>query len=370
MSTNKIDFVLRTTSPMFIAYPDNYDDKAKVSRTTKKPVLIGNSVAYLPYYPGNGFRGGLRRMAANRIATYLAETEGPIPGDLYNGLRCGAASGSPDKTALSIEEIARARKHAYMGLFGGGARIHESMYRVTDMNPIIETTVKLGIVPNSYKDLVLFRTEKETGEPQFVQPRQLVGERTSIRVDDLYRIEDFAGLMRVVSNPLETVAEHQRAIGTNKEDRKTDPAAKKADVGNMMTFEAIAEGTRMHFRIDLDRDLTSEQLGLLLLAFSDLFNENMFGGWVRVGMGKVRVESIKMTYNDETKYWDNLYNDESFVLPADVREYTDAAEKAIKGMKIAELADYFTDFSAGGKAEKKAKAQAKKAETEAEKSAA
>lgn len=58
-----IDVTLTLASPLYVAYPGNYDDTKKISYTTKLPVMIDGQLQYIPYYPANGFRGALRRKA-------------------------------------------------------------------------------------------------------------------------------------------------------------------------------------------------------------------------------------------------------------------------------------------------------------------
>ena len=354
---NTIDVVLTLASPMYVAYPDNYDDG--LSRTITKPVTIDGKKHEVPYYPANGFRGGLRRVIAGLICDHLKATECAVPGDLYNGLHCGASSGSPDQTAQSIEEIIRVRNHVYMGLFGGGARTHESMYAVSDMNPILDATIRTGSVPEKYREGYVAPLSTGDGGLSFLQPFQIIGKRHFLRVDDLYRVTDAELINRTVADPIATVNAHQAAVGLNKEDRKG--GAKKEDVANLQAFQTIAEGTPMHFRIDMKSDITQEQVGALLIALESLFVENYFGGVGRQGMGKVRVREMTLQVGSETLAWEEsaLYRGEDFALPASAAPFVDAAKEAIGNIRMADIAPFFEDFSAGKKADAKAKKAAK-----------
>jgi CRISPR type IV-associated protein Csf2 len=355
-----IDVVLSLTSPLYVAFPDN-QDKENISRTTKTPFMVDGRVQYVPIYPANGFRGGLRRKAAYRLGNHFKANEGPIPGDLYLGLSCGASSGSPDQTALSVEEILRARENVYMGLFGGGARLHQSMYRVSDLLPIIDTTIRAGAVPEFCREKIQAKASRESAVgPEYAGPWELLGSRTSIRVDDLYRVMNPAEIANTVADPIQSVARYQAAVLANKKGRKDDDEA-KSDVANMMGIETIAAGVPFHFRIDLDVAADDAKLGLLLLCLSDLFSENAFGGWVRCGFGKVRVESMHVQFDDALMKWDQFYDDNgSFELPTEATPFVQAANAAIGNLKIADMAEFFEDFSAGAKAKQKADAKAKK----------
>lgn len=361
---NHIEVVLTLTSPMHVAYPENRVNN--VSLTTKQGVFLDGQMRQLPIYPANGFRGGLRRKAAARVMQHLVATEGAIPGNLYIGLTCGASSASPDSTPVSIEEIIRVRGAAYTGLFGGGGRIHRSMYRVSDMMPIIEETLVTGMVPASCAELVQPKPSYN-GEPgKHIRAYELCGERTSIRVDDLFRVMRPDEIQSCVADPIQTVSHHQQQVSGNNQDRKEakDSGEKvtKTDSANMMTYETVSAGVPFYFRIDLDRDMPAATLGLLLLSLSDLFVENAFGGWVRCGMGKVSVKSMKVNFNDCDYVWQDFYGQDGvFTLPAEAASLIDAAKEAIALTTTAQLADFFADFSAGKKQEKLDKAKQKKA---------
>lgn len=355
-----IDVVLSLASPLYVAYPDNQDKSANISRTTKTPLMADGRMQYLPCYPANGFRGGLRRKAMSRLVSHFKANEGAISGDLYLGLSCGANSGSPDQSPLSIEEILRARDNVYMGLFGGGARLHSSMYRVSDMLPILQATVSAGAVPAYCLDKVQAKPPKEGSVgPEYIKAWELTGSRTSIRVDDLFRVTNPQEIVDGVNDAIGIVGKHQGAVLANREGRKEGDG--KSDVANMMGIETVAAGVPFHFRIDLDNAADEAKLGLILLGLSDLFQENAFGGWVRCGFGKVRVENIRVSFDDVEYKWDQFYGERGvFELPADAASFVSAANEAIAGLKIADMTGFFDDFSADAKAKKKADVKAKK----------
>lgn len=353
---NSINVVLTLASPLYLAYPGNYSEG--LSRTITKPVTVGGRKHDVPYYPANGFRGAFRRAIADRICDNLKATESAVPGDLYTGLHCGASSGSPDGSASTIEEIVRVRKHVYMGLFGGGARTHESMYSVSDMNPILDVTVSAGCVPECYREEYVVPQLKD-GAVNFLLPYQIIGQRHFLRVDDLYRVNNVDQIVRTVDNPVETVTAHQIAVGISLEGRKG--GATKEDVSNLQSFQTVAEGTPMHFGIDMKADITAGQVGALLLALQDVFIENYFGGAGRQGMGRVNVCEIAADVGGEMFVWNGpaLYSRGEFTLPAEAGRFVDVAKAEIGAIRIADIAPFFEDFSAGKKAEAKAKKTAK-----------
>lgn len=383
MTATIIDINLTLTSPLHVAFPDNQEERngRKICHTTKKPIVdvgieASNRATMVPYFPANGLRGGLRRKAAARVMERLCQGESRVTALLYLGLTCGASSGSPDQTALSIEELLRARRNVYMGLFGGGARLIQSAYRVSDINPVIDLTVKTGVVPAACADRVVARPAKEEGGRQSylaaweltpnLNNSQSYGLLNLIRVDDVYRVMRDDEIARFVMNPTESVAAHQATVGMNVDERKAG-AASKEDVANMMVFETVAAGTPMHFRVTLAPAASEAQAGLLLLSLADLIQENSMGGFGRIDCGRFRVDTINIQLGDnlggEKVSVADCREGSEFRLPesAVITRLTDAANVGLQELSIEEMQGYFTDFSAGAKEAKKAEKKAKSA---------
>lgn len=371
-----IDVILTLTSPMHVAFPDNQiklkgEGGKKLSQTTKKPVIDKGRAEYVPFFPANGLRGGLRRKAASYVMGHLCEKESTISSSLYLGLSCGASSGSPDQTALSVEEILRAKRNVYMGLFGGGARLIASAYRVSDINPVIDLTVKTHMVPDYCRELVTAR--KTTGnEPEFLSSWELTknGTMSPIRIDDVYLVKDGASIQRYMTNPVESVARHQELVGLNRAARTESEGTVKVvkeDVANMMAIETVATGTPMHFRITLAPDATEAQIGMMLYALTDLIRENSLGGMGRIDCGRFRVDTIKIQLGsslaNESIDIADCQEGAEFSLPdtAMITHLLEAADAGLSALTVAEMQSYYTDFSADKKAAKKAEGKAKAA---------
>jgi CRISPR type IV-associated protein Csf2 len=364
-----IDVTLKLTSPLHLAYPGNAEkdrEGRNVSRTFKKTVLVGGTPVGVPCVPGNGLRGALRRKAAARLMSHLCEGDQSIPADLYLGLTCGASSGSPDSTPLSVEELLRARQNIYMGVFGGGARLLQSTYRVSDINPVLKDTLEAGVVPTFCADYVQPKARREPGaDAQFVRPWELLDLFNPIRKDDVVKVARVAELRAAVG--ASAVAEYQATVARLNAERKAESTGKET-VANLMQIEALCAGTPMHFRIDLrfaPPELTEKYIGMLLLCLSDLFNENALGGWCRAGMGQYRVDTLRVSAEGNRQEWTDLYTDDVFRLPETLTGCIIAAEEALQSVTTAEMIGYFTDFSAAKKATAKAKARSERSVAEA-----
>lgn len=339
---SSINVILKTISPLHVAFPEGKNE------TTKLKIVVhgdakNESIRYddIPIYPANGFRGSLRRAAANRILKHLNEHMGPVRIPVYLGLQCGASSGQPksyDKaveSGLKMRMAKLARTHVYMGLFGGGDGLHRSAYSVSDMVPILQSTVSLNMVPN------LYPATQGNG-------RDLLAHRTSIRVDDINMDrKPVDELVNVIEGGQNAIITHQLDVSSNATDRRDsgNTNVKKTDVQNMMGIEVIAPGTPMHFSVNIAPAATDAQIGLLLISLADIFNQNQFGGWIRCGFGKVRVEKIQFNSSEgDEMIWENhelLDNESRFAWPSDVDHLIEAANEEISAINMDDLINFF-----------------------------
>lgn len=348
---NRIDLILRTTSPWHVAYPDNGEKEKSeeggqklVSRTLKK--RLGNS--RIPYFAANGIRGALRRHARDLLLPYLTETRGPISTDFYNGLSCGAASGKPDNSPNSIEELVRSSEHIYMGLFGGGARLLSSKLQASDINIICQDTLQKHIVN-------LSEAQKMSVEAAFpdvfgenpCRPQHFVDIRHITRVDDIIR-----GLKKseveAIEGGAEAIAAHYNAGAENKKARAE--GAKKKTVANLLNLEVIPENTPLHFSLSFSPDVTEAQIGMLVMCLQSLLRRNYFGGYGRTGFGKARVEAITLvseSYDMEIrKGGDDIYDEKGlFKLPSEFTPLQKVALSEMEILDVEEFESFFKDIS-------------------------
>lgn len=344
---NTLHFTLVTTSPLHLAYPDNaqkMNDGSNVALTLKKQIK-GKDV---PYFQANGLRGALRRHAAKRIADFVAQTQAPLPADVYTGLNCGASSGRPDASGNSVEEMVRASNHAYMGLFGGGSRIFSSRYKVSDINIICNHTVENFIVnaPKSMiEELLADQTYKSGDETKPLEPYQFLARHFFTRVDDFGRGTNLKALDKVIENGLEGVKEFMLKNADSDKKRKDDAEAKKDSLSTLLNFEAIKSSVPMHFRMDLSPDITEAQVGVLLNALTDMFNENYIGGWGRSGFGTYRITGAQLDLHGERmSQSDGFYDGDDFSFGASFSGLTSEGVNAIEAMQRDELIGFFQNI--------------------------
>jgi len=358
--TNQIDIFLTTTSPWHVAFPGNAETNPATGKNVASTLKKKMGRSRVPYFTANGVRGALRRHARDILLPYITQTSGPVSTDLFNGLSCGASTGSPDSSPNSVEELARGSEHIYMGLFGGGARLLAGRLQVSDINIVCEESLSRRIVAISREQAEIVKAlhPSHFGESP-TQPYQFVDERHIIRRDDIVQALTTADLASIAGGA-EAIAEHYNAVGANTADRKAAKKAggdkvKKSTLSNLITLEAIPEGVPMHLRVSLAPDTNEAQLGLILICLQSLFRRNYFGGYGRTGFGMARVDGIYVGAQNLdinlSEPGDALYDDKGhFLLSSKFDALAESAAAAMASLDRDELESYFLPIAAQKKA--------------------
>jgi CRISPR type IV-associated protein Csf2 len=314
----------------------------------------------MPYFPANDLRGRMRRKAASRIMAEWKKKGQAISEALYLGLTCGASSGNPenDKT---VEEVSRANSNVYMGIFGGGTRMLRSGYRVQDLDVISQSNIDAGVVPSALGDATeggFVPMEYKDGQAQPIREGyKLLHTYNVLRVDDIMRAMRPEELEGIIAGGKEAIARYQADIFGARNTGKAAKAAEKetgvkaekvarVQVENMQSFKAVAPGTPMYFRLDMNDTLTQSQVGLLILCLKDLIEEGEFGGYVRCGLGKVNVRELKLVVDGEA--FAVFENDQDLSLSAKSKELAALAEVEVAALTVAEMELFFNVLKAKG----------------------
>lgn len=365
----RIDVFLRTTSQAYHAYPNNRG-MDKVSKTlTKRVYGEDGSGEKVPYFPGNGLRGRFRRHAAKLIMNHLIETGTEnIPHSLYLGLMGGMATNSPDGGAQSVAEIIRAQKNAYMGLFGGGARMLESGYKVSDINPVMENTINAGIVVGGVLEppVVVVCEENGKAKSRFARNARDVTETvTKIHRNDVaWTKSDPADTVRMVGEA--GITEHLELIEKERKEKGEDGAGKHYDVSNIMTYLVICSGVPFHFSITLADHMGDAQTGLMLDCLDEFVRDGGgLGGMGSAGWGSFSVCHATLTDFDTNNVYP-LYDASGRSADKESTEirsvYRDALVSSVSSMTFDEVRDYFENrVQKEQKKDKKAKGASEKA---------
>lgn len=317
MSKRFFEGLVSPVTPLTVASFDK-PKSGDPQETVKMDIFTANGSAKLPYFPGNDLRGRLRRQAAKAVMDKVK----PVPLAIFHALTCGAASSRPGEGSDSVSNILTSRNDLYLGLLGGGPRLHRSGMAVRAMVPVNNATIEIGMVPEKYSHVTsryISRGADGVAKPAAEVPHCL-DIFTNVRRDDVINcqnmhmpelIQDYEANVLAYT---EKTNEVQSARKSNKEavskamaEKKatgktahdfSDKGPKKNDLANIIGYEAIRPGTPMYLRIDFADHLTDAQVFFAAQSLAGVFNEPM-GGWGRAGCGIVRPVSLKYVNNGE-----------------------------------------------------------------------
>lgn len=357
--SNTIHVILSTTSHINCAYPQ---DKNGTDTTTTLTVKKRVKNEKIPYFPSNGLRGFFRRAIASRIIAALGK---PVTTDIYLGLNSGSSPTGIDSAANSIEELMRASKHPYMGVFGGGSRTLMGRYAPSDINPILSSTVNNGVVSapeHLVAPIVDSQIISQGDDVKMLSAFQLTEKRSLFKVDDISRGSNLVDITDKIEGGEGAIADHLMAVSDEQNKRKAQKQSgdgevdKKRQISNILGVEGICPGVDMHFRIDLSPDLNEEQIGVILIAIKDWADTNYMGGWGRIGFGKFEIKAIEAiipAQDIHESVVEGLYRDEKLSITNPVLSgLMEKANEAIGCIDLAEMIDYFTPRKPKSKAAK------------------
>jgi CRISPR type IV-associated protein Csf2 len=348
---NRIEGILTLTTPMHCATTGGTADaegNANITRIQSERVVTPSGVQWIPFFPGNDLRGRLRRKAANILIGHI----GAVSPQLYAGLHAGT-TGAPPESEKSVEEINRAKKNPFMGLFGGGRRMLESRYRANDLCPVIQDNIAIGRVPAHFGN-VDGKNFLPSGPNGPLSGWEIKSSRTSFLVNDILRMTDPTSMQEFVTGGADAIAQRQIELLSGRADRKKDKQAakdgeikasdvtKKSDGSNMFEYEYIIPGTPMYCLFDMENDTTDEHFGMFLLALLELVREQALGGWVRIGFGRFNADLTLTRNGQKYQIFKEGMNGAQAVLSDDVFEnFCKPAIKALKTLTVSDMAEFY-----------------------------
>lgn len=369
---NRIEGVFTLSTPMHCATTDTSLKHPVVQNSTPTHQYRYQTSAgpeNVPYFPGNDLRGRMRRMCANIVMDHLTASK-KVSVELYTGLCGGSISTSPDQSALSVEEVMRAHKNVYMGLFGGGARLLKSRYCANDLVPFLQTPVDVGAVPATWRgiDTVVRRQGGDDKGP--VRGFEVLEWVESFRIDDVARMSDSKSIESYVENAMDTVGKQQAAVALAQAGRKEMKAAIKAGtaeksalttketLSNIFSVQVVRPGTQFYFLFDLQDDVTDGHVGLMLMGLQSLVRQQALGGWIRTGFGRFIADLVLVRDGARYPVFTSEQASASATLSDAVQSYVDAAKCQLATLTAEEMMLFFTDRPKEEKAEKPAKGKA------------
>jgi CRISPR type IV-associated protein Csf2 len=275
------------------------DARIPLSRTYRSQVFGSDGRVEYPFFPANSMVGQLRRAATSLVIDALRANEQQIKRTIYRGLTCGAPDSSPETAVFLVEEYASYLMNPFIGLFGGGKRLYESGYNICDMVPVTQATLEAGLVPSDYTDkMAMFSTGDNSKPTNRITSIEIIHRRDDLldgkATEVAQSIEDFDELNNDINQELQRKAQGAAKRAASKAGVAIDPATEEEDVSRVSMSqqsarEFIVPGVHLYCRAELKKRLTSEQLGLFVLSFTQVMNNNKFGGVSHLGYGKLNL---------------------------------------------------------------------------------
>ena len=312
-----------------------------VTRIERKPILIpkevsgrdSDSVSHFPYIKANNMVGRLRRFAQDAINEVIVERGEQISDKTYRGLSCGATSGSPNGVEPTLSEHRAARKHFYLGLFGGGNGMFASGMSFGDFNIKHKHLISSGVLPQDLEGTTDVDINRLTYPISLVR-RDRMTELTDFNIEKVISggneaVEAWRDLIAAASKKAEEIKE-AKAAGT--EDKAK--AGARQMLRNLVAYEAALAGLGYYSKVTLAKQTNDAHVGLLLEALSRFAEANAMGGKSAKGFGR---------FNLTVKEGDNvlLQSVDGEIVKADGGRYTEALIDELDSLDIAELESFF-----------------------------
>lgn len=297
----------------------------------------GRATERIPVIPANGWRGRLRRAAANVIEEHIAGLEERLSFDAYQSMHSGAINGAIDGTPVRLNEAASIRNHCFAGLFGGGARMIPSNYKASNGYPILSHLIDTGVVPDAAREHLM---RVSTGDVW----RTLFDYTPIARVDDVMQMRDPDFEMKL--DPAEVQQKMLEALDARADKKKrkaeVEPVAEESTRSPLALqflsyMEVVTTGTCFWQKFTLDA--TDAQVGLFLLALGRLSRATM-GGKSAAGNGEFACRFTARLDGEQIGEVVNSADGLAFSNPH-IKELVDAAEKEIATLTPASLSALF-----------------------------
>ncbi len=269
----------------------------------------------VPCIHANTIRGGIRRAGVRVVADILAENEEKVDMNTMLRMCAGTSSGRPNQSdPVSVEEMDEIFDNPFVGLFGGGERMHRSRMRTGTAIPILEELIELGAIPQVF-------------EPMQASASELRSCIVLRRVDDILRnLPDMDEALSDVVEDFNRQAEERilaaaRSRASRREGEEGDPRGDMLDSINALEF--VNPGSRFYVRFAVHG--AHHHVGMFLLALQEFYRRNAIGGWTRNDFGRFRFQDLAIWTEDGRK---QIFEDGTHDLTDDMRPFLDAFDQA------------------------------------------
>lgn len=329
------------------------------SKTLKTYVFDTHQTRYeIPFVTGNSIRGQLRRAAAGIVLEALGK---PVTRALFSVLTSGKASRKDVGMVPTTRATVDGGKNVFAGLFGGGGYMLPSRYSMGPLLPqvawvdrALHHSLRAKMIP--IEKLRYKRADDSYGNVPLTHDYILTSRDDVLAGKGQNVIENYeasydAWYKEVVSGRVAKAKDKAEKEQALKEGKKVESNGKaiSSDVAGFNLTEAIVPGLPLQFWLRFNAKASDAQIGLMLLAVRDWANDNVIGGASARGYG--RFEATIALYDDDREVVGNIFNINdhvmSYSLSEGVKPWIDAADDALKALKVSDLEESYATNGAG-----------------------
>ncbi len=297
-SKYRIHAFLRTLSPLHITSPESarldvatmkvvYGDSMGIplNQVQKLNVAeLGGSSRAVPVIAANNIMGRLRRHGATQVLNALRAKGEHIAVSTYSALQCGAATGKPDGRDVLFSEYREARKHPYIGLFGGGPRMMRRNVRCFNAVPYMDSTAFMaGRTKHPFLDEAVHKAAPDA--------RRLTQFWIQNRNDDLRELVNISQAQATIKDFDQEINARQQAIlADSKANSEGAESTSRHSTRSFSSFEFVVPG--VYFPLCFELDVTPAQMGLFLVALDSFAATERLGGHARNGLGHFSLTDV------------------------------------------------------------------------------
>ncbi len=267
----------------------------------------------VPGVNANTLRGGIRRAGARVVARMLADKGEAVSNDTMLRMLAGTSSGRPSKEMTGLDEMDEIFNNPFVGLFGGGERMHRSRFVCCDGWPMLDELVELGTIPSDAQTM-----ESRKGLTSVLVLRRvndILRNLASVRENFEAAVKDFnAEAQRIIEDAAERTKRKKQGEEASADDSMLD---------SINALEIVNPGTRFYVRFEANG--AAHHAGMLLKALEEFVSTDNVGGWGRNDFGRVRFD-LHVRAEDEHEPVPAFGPDGR--LSPDVKPYLDALDEA------------------------------------------
>lgn len=313
------------------------------SQTMKTFVWSGEKRHLVPYITSNSIRGLMRRHAAKRVMEALNK---PISRELFHNLTRGASARGDIGMQANVTVVNAARENVFAGVFGGGAYMRHSGYKMSALEPMIawnqqrlHPALRPSMIP---VESLRFQDGGDiplTTDLILTARDDVLDGKGGEFIADYQRSFDGWLAANTDSSAARSAAKTAKAEAKARGEKPVDVAAEKGIGLRGFNFvEAMLPGTPLQFWMRVGT-LSDAQFGLLLLTVMDWANANVIGGSSARGFG--RFNAALALYDDAREVTPSIFNVSdhatTYTLADSLSKYVKAAQDALSSLTVGEL---------------------------------